>query len=60
MAKEISVKLNEEKNTLTIVVPLGQGTPSRTGKSLILATTSGFIPTPEDAHIKLSLNVIKN
>jgi hypothetical protein len=47
-------------NQLVIKADMGQGTPSKTGKTLIVATTSGFIPVPNHPELKLSLNVIKS
>lgn len=45
-------------NTLTITCPLGSGVPSSSGKTLIVATTNGFMPV-EGSDLKVSLNVIK-
>jgi len=44
---------------MTIVAPLSQGVLSKTGKSLIVASTSGFIPV-EGTNYRVSLNVIKS
>lgn len=47
-----------ENNTLTITCPLGSGVPSSTGKSLVVATTNGFVAVA-GSDLKVSLNVIK-
>ena len=44
--------------TLTIVAKLSDGIPSSSGKSLVVATTNGFVSVA-DSDIKVSLNVIK-
>jgi len=43
---------------LTITCTIGSGVPSSRAKSLIVATTNGFVPVA-DSDIKVSLNVIK-
>ena len=43
---------------LTIICTIGSGVPSSSGKSLVVATTNGFVRVP-DSDIKVSLNVIK-
>ena len=53
----MEIKVQDGK--LIITCQLGAGVPSSTGKSLILATTSGFVPV-EGSDIKVSLNVIKS
>lgn len=45
-------------NTLTITAVIGSGIPSSSGKTLVVATTNGFVSVP-DSDIKVSLNVIK-
>ena len=47
-----------EGDILTIKVVLSVGEPSKSGKTLIVATTNGFVPV-EDSNLKVSLNVIK-
>ena len=47
-----------EVNKLTIAVLLGDGTPSASGKTLVVATTNGFISVA-GSDIRLSLNVVK-
>lgn len=37
--------INEKANTLTIVLPLQPPTPSASGKTLVVASTRGNIPT---------------
>lgn len=45
-------------NTLTITCQISSGVPSRSGKTMIVATTNGFVPV-ENSDIRVSLNVIK-
>ena len=45
-------------NRLTITCTLGEGTPSSSGKTLVVATTNGF-QTVAGTDFKVSLNVIK-
>lgn len=47
-----------EGSKLTITCTLGSGVPSSTGKTLVVATTNGFVPV-EGTDIKVSLNVVK-
>jgi hypothetical protein len=42
---------------LTVTMPLSAGTPSKTGKTLIVFTTGGFVAVCGD--YKISINVIK-
>jgi len=43
---------------LTITATLSSGTPSASGKTLVVATTSGFVDVP-GSDVRVSLNVIK-
>ena len=52
------MEIKVEGNTLTITCPLGSGVPSKSGKTLVVATTNGFADVP-NSNIKVSLNVIK-
>lgn len=52
------MEMKIENNVLTITVPLTQGTPSKTGKTLVVASSNGFMEVP-DTNIRVSLNVIK-
>lgn len=45
-------------NIMTITCPLSDGTTSRSGKTLVVATTSGFQPVAGTDY-RVSLNVIK-
>lgn len=47
-----------KNNVLTLTIPLSKGTLSSSGKSLVLATSSGFVKVP-DTDISYSVNVIK-
>jgi len=52
----MDIKVDGDKLILT--VPLSSGVLSKSGKTLIVASTSGFVPVP-DTDMQLSLNVIK-
>ena len=52
------MEIKVEDNNLIIKVPLSQGTPSKSGKTLIVASTNGFVPVV-DSDIKVSLNAFK-
>ena len=52
----MEIKVNGDK--LTITATIGSGVPSSTGKSLMMATTNGFVSV-EGTDLKVSLNVIK-
>ena len=43
---------------LTVTMPLSAGTPSKTGKTLIVFTTGGFVAV-NGGDYKISINVIK-
>ena len=45
-------------NKLTITCDLSSGVPSKTGRTLVVASTNGFVPVA-DSNVKVSLNVIK-
>ena len=47
-----------EGDMLTIKIRLTEGTISSSGKSLVVATSGGFIPIP-GSELKISFNVIK-
>lgn len=52
----MDIKLVGDK--LTITATIGSGVPSSSGKTLIVASTNGFVPVP-DSDIKVSVNVVK-
>lgn len=53
-----NVSANVKGNVLTITVDLSQRMgPSKTGKTIIVATTSGNAPVPGNAAIRFGLNV---
>lgn len=52
----MDIKLVGEK--LTITATISSGVPSSSGKSLVVATTNGFVGV-DGSDIKVSLNVIK-
>lgn len=41
----MTVKIDEKAKTLTIVMPLGEPTPSASGKTLVVASTRGNVKT---------------
>ena len=47
-----------EGNILTITATISSGVPSSSGKSLVVATTNGFVGV-DGTDIKVSLNVIR-
>jgi len=52
----MEIKIAGDK--LTITATLSSGVPSSSGKTLIVATTNGFVSV-EDSDVKVSLNVTK-
>lgn len=52
----MDIKLEGDK--LTITATISSGVPSSSGKTLVVATTNGFVSVP-DSDIKVSLNVVK-
>ena len=50
MLKEM--KIDEEAKTLTIVLDLQEPTPSASGKTLVVATTHGNVPTEVEVNGK--------
>lgn len=53
----MDIKVTGDK--LSIEAILSKGTPSKTGKTLILASTGGFVAVQGADNIKVSINVIK-
>ena len=47
-----------EGNKLTITATIGNGVSSSSGKSLVVATTNGFVSVA-GSDVKVSLNVIR-
>lgn len=45
-------------NKLIITADIEAGRPSKSGKTLVVATTSGFVPVA-DSNLSISLNVTK-
>lgn len=56
--KEVKMEIRIEGNQLIIKSTIGSGAPSSSGKTLVVATTNGFVPV-EGSNLKVSLNVIK-
>jgi len=52
------MEIKVDGSTLTITATISSGVPSSSGKSLVVATTNGFVPV-ENSDLKVSLNVIK-
>jgi len=52
------MKLEVKNGNLIITCPMNGGVPSKTGKSLVVATTNGFVEVP-NSDIKVNLNAIK-
>ncbi len=50
MLKEM--KIDQEAKTLTIVLDLQEPTPSASGKTLVVATTHGNVPTEVEVNGK--------
>lgn len=44
MAKAITVKVDEKAGVATITVPLGKAVASKSGKSMVVASTNGNVP----------------
>jgi len=55
---DIDIKYDPEGNEIIIRAKLTVGSPSSSGKSLVVATTNGFVPVA-DSNLKVSLNIIK-
>jgi hypothetical protein len=55
-----NVKVRVVGSTLTLTVDLGvEGRPSSTGRSVIVATTSGWAPVLESPEHAFQLNIIR-
>ncbi len=52
------MEIKVEGNKLTLTATLSSGVPSSTGKTMVVATTNGFVSVV-GTDIKVSLNVIK-
>ena len=52
------MEIKIENNVLMIDVPLSSGTPSASGKSLVVASTGGFIDIP-GSEVRINLTAIK-
>jgi len=48
-----------EGKTLTLKIELSDGHPSHSGKSLVVATTSGFTDVP-GTNLRISYNITKS
>lgn len=54
----MAVQMKVENGKLLIIADIQSGTLSKSGKSLLVATTEGFQPVA-DSELKVSLNVIR-
>ena len=55
-----NVKLAVSGKKLVITIDLGaEGEPSKSGKSVVLATTKGNVPIPQHEDLKLGLNLFR-
>lgn len=56
-----NVSFSIDKGILSIKVDLSQTHgPSKSGKSVVVATTSGIVTIPGHEHIKLGLNIFQS
>ena len=56
-----NVQMAVNGNVLTITVALdAQGVPSKTGKTLVLASTHGNVPVPDRPDMRLGLNIYRS
>jgi len=53
-----TIKFEVKNGNLVITCPINGGVPSKTGKSLVVATTNGFVDVP-GSDIRVNLNAIK-
>nr|WP_147664671.1 hypothetical protein [Candidatus Prometheoarchaeum syntrophicum]QEE17787.1 hypothetical protein DSAG12_03625 [Candidatus Prometheoarchaeum syntrophicum] len=59
--EENNLDIKVDGNTLTIVIDLGHEMGrSKSGKSMIVASTRGNIPVPENDSIKMGINIYKS
>ncbi len=54
----MNLNYDKSKKVLIIEVAIGEGVMSKTGKSIVVASTNGFITIP-GTDMKINLNVIK-
>lgn len=55
-----NITLTQIGTKLTIEVDLSQDFgPSKSGKTIIIATTGGNVPAPNDPRVKIGVNVYK-
>jgi len=55
-----NVKMERKGDTLVVLIELSRkGHPSKTGKSMIIATTKGSKPVPGAPGVEIGLNVYK-
>jgi len=52
------MKLEVKNGNLVITCPINGGVPSKSGKSLVVASTNGFVEV-KGSDIKVNLNAIK-
>ena len=52
MTSEVTVKIDEKNNTVTITLPLADLSPSKSGKTLRVASSEGNVQTDTKYHGK--------
>ena len=57
--KNMIMEVKDNKLTITIDLTEEQGM-SKSGKSMVIATTSGNVSIPENDDIKIGLNIYKS
>lgn len=56
-----NVEMKRDKDTLTITVDLSQDFgPSKSGKTIVIASTLGNVSVPGDEKTKIGLNIYKH
>jgi len=56
--KNVDMKLNGDKLVITVDISKDFG-PSKSGKSITIASTEGNISIPENEEIKIGLNIYR-
>ena len=58
MANNVNVSVKGKKLTITIDLAR-EGEPSKSGKSVVLASTRGNMPIPDHPDVRLGLNLFR-
>lgn len=56
--KNVDMKLNGDKLVITVDISKDFG-PSKSGKSITIASTEGNVSVPENEDIKIGLNIYR-